>query len=84
MVNNSLLNLQIDVRSNCDFNHGNDEIEQNILNCVDFLCEGEPSLAKNTMVSTREMPLVVSDEELNEHICLLDKKQREVFDIVYP
>ena len=36
LVNNALLNLQTDVRSNCGFDHGNDEIEQNVLNYVDF------------------------------------------------
>ena len=64
MVNNALLNLQTGVRSNCDFNHGNDEIKQNVF----------PSLSENTMMSTGEMLPVVSDEELNEHICLLNKK----------
>ena len=34
-----------------------------------FLCEGDPSLLENTVISTGEMPPVVSDEELNEHIC---------------
>ena len=29
------------------------------------------------------MPLLVSGEELNEHIRLLNKKEREVFDTVY-
>ena len=74
MVNNALLNLQTGVRSNCEFNHGNDEIKQNVLNCVDSLCEGDPSLSENTMMSTGEMLPVVSDEELNEHICLLNKR----------
>ena len=83
-VNNALLNLQTDVRSNCDFNYGNDEIEQNVLNCVNSLCEGDPPISENTVMSTGEMPAVVSDEELNEHICLLNKKKREVFDTVYP
>ena len=64
MVNNALLNLQTGVRSNCDFNHGNGEIKQNVF----------PSLSENTMMSTGEMLPVVSDEELNEHICLLNKK----------
>ena len=45
-----------------------------------FLCEGDPSLS---VMSTGEMPPVVSDEELNERICLLNKKQKEVFDTVY-
>ena len=79
-VNNALLNLQTDVRSNCDFN----KIEQNVLNCVNSLCEGDPPISENTVMSTGEMPAVVSDEELNEHICLLNKKKREVFDTVYP
>ena len=83
LVNDALLNLQRDVRSNCDFNHGNDEIEQNILNCVDSLCEGHPSLSENTVISKGEMSPVVSDEELNEHISLLNKKQREVFNTLY-
>ena len=74
LVNNALLNLQADVTSNCDFNHGNDKIEQNVLNCVDSLCEGDPSLSENLVMSTGEMPPVVSDEELNEDICLLNKK----------
>ena len=82
-VNNALLNLQTDVKCNCNFNHRNDEIEQNILNCVDSLCEDEPSLSENIVMNTGEMPLVVSDEEFNEHIRLLNKKQREVFDTVY-
>ena len=34
-------------------------------------------------MSTGEILLVVSDEELNEHTRLLNKKQREVFDTVY-
>ena len=59
LVNNSLLHLQTDVRSTCDFNHGNDEIEQNVLNCVDSLCEGDPSLSENTVMSTGEIPPVV-------------------------
>ena len=34
-------------------------------------------------MSTGEMPQVVSDGELNVHIRLLNKEQREVFDTVY-
>lgn len=51
---------------------------------MDSLGKGEPSLAENKMMSTGEMAVVVSDDELNEHICLLESKQREVFDTVYP
>ena len=40
-------------------------------------------MSQNTVVSTGEMPLVVSDKELNENIRLLNKKQREVFDTLY-
>ena len=47
---------------------------------MNSLCAGERSLSQNTVVSTGEMPLVVSDKELNENIRLLNKKQREVFD----
>ena len=72
------MNLQTDVRSNYDFKHGNDEIEQNVLNCVGSLCEGDPLLLKNTV-----MPPVVSVEDLNEHIRFLNKKQNEIFDTVY-
>ena len=50
---------------------------------MDSLCEGDPSLSENTVMSKGEMPPVVSDEELNEHISLLNKKQREVFDTLY-
>ena len=74
LVNNALLNLQTDVRSNCNFNHRNDEIEQNVLNWVNSLCEGEPPLSESTVMSTGEMTLVVSDEELNEDTRLLNKK----------
>lgn len=49
---------------------------------MDFLCEGDPSLSENTVMNTGEMPPVVSHKELNEHIHLLNKKQREVFDTV--
>ena len=65
-----------------DFNQGNDEIEQNFFNCMNSLCAGQPSLSENTVMSTGEMSLVVSDKELNKNICLLNKKQR-VFDTVY-
>ena len=82
-VNNALLNSQINVRSTYDFNHENEEIEQTFLNGMDSLCESEPSLSKNTVMSTGEMPLVVTDEELHEHIHLLSKKQQKVFDTVY-
>lgn len=51
---------------------------------MDSLGKGEPSLAENKMMSTGEVAVVVSDDELNEHICLLESKQREVFDTVYP
>ena len=83
LVNNALLNLQTDVKSNCNFNHRNDGIEQNVLNCVNSLCEGEPPLSESTVMSTGEMTLVVSDEELNEHTRLLNKKHREVLETVY-
>ena len=82
-VNNALLNSQINVRSTYDFNHENEEIEQTFLNGMDSLCESEPSLSKKTVMSTGEMPLVVTDEELHEHIHLLSKKQQKVFDTVY-
>ena len=66
MINNAFLNLQTDVRSNYDFNHGNDEIDQNVLNCLDSLSEGDHSLSGNSVKSTGEMPPVVShEEELN-------------------
>ena len=61
MVNNALLNLQTDFRSNCDFNHQTDEIKQNVLNCLNSLCKGEPSLSEDTLMSAGEKPLVVSD-----------------------
>ena len=61
MVNNALLSLQTDVRSNCDFNHQTDEIKQNVLNCVNSLGENEPSLSEDTLMSAGEKPLVVSD-----------------------
>ena len=51
---------------------------------MDSLCKGDPSLAENKMMSTGEMAVVVSGDELNEHICLLESKHREVFDTVYP
>ena len=66
LVNNVLLNLQTEVKSNCDFNNRNDEIEQNVLNCVNSLREGDPSLSKNIVMSTGEMPPIVLEEELNE------------------
>ena len=84
LVNNALLNLQTDVRSTRDFNHENYEIEQNVLNCVDSLCEDEYPLSENTVMNTSEIPLVVLDEEFNEHIRFLNKKQREGFDTAYP
>ena len=83
MFSNVLLDLQTDDRSNCNFNHGNYEIEESFCNCVDSLCEGDLFLSESIVVSTGETPPVVSDEELNEHICLVSKKQREVFDTVY-
>ena len=83
LVNNALLNLQTDVRSTRGFNHENYEIEQNVLNCMDSLCEDEYPLSENTVMNTSEIPLVVLDEEFNEHIRFLNKKQREGFDTVY-
>ena len=83
MLINAVLNLQTVVRSNCDFNCEDDKIGQNFFNCGNSLCAGEPSLSENTVMSRGDMPLLVSGEELNEHIRLLNKKEREVFDTVY-
>ena len=41
---------------------------------MEYLRKGDPSLLENTVMSAGEMPSVVSDEELNEQICLLNKK----------
>ena len=83
MFSNALLDLQTDDRSNCNFNHESYEIEESVFNCVDSLCEGDLFLSESIVMSTGETPAVVSDEELNEHICLGSTKQREVFDTVY-
>ena len=83
MFSNALLDLQTDDRSNCNFNHESYEIEESVFNCVDSLCEGDLFLSESIVMSTGETSAVVSDEELNEHICLVSTKQREVFDTVY-
>ena len=83
MFSNALLDLQTDDRSNCNFNHESYEIEESVFNCVDSLCEGDLFLSESIVMSTGETPPVVSGEELNELICLVSTKQREVFDTVY-